>query len=293
MLRDISDWEHIGYGGKSTLEKEELKSPEGLKYIIKYPRKFKVGVSWEDITELIAAKVGSIFGLEMMKVEIVTRNNERGCLLRNFVDEYHAIMHEEGGVLLDSLAEGYNELQKSNSKNKELIHEGFIMLTKFDYWSQIKDTYIAMLIFDILIGNQDRHPYNWKILYFDTGYRFSPIYDNGASLGFRFEDEQLREMVSNSTKLDRYVRKTRVKAGMFERKHVKAKDLLGYIQVHFPNELQNSLRRLRNFDLVQYKQFIQSLDLLSEAQKDWLQLIIPYRRKKILEWIEKEADHHE
>lgn len=293
MLRDVSDWEHIGYGGKSTLDQEELKSPDGLKYIIKYPRKFKLGVSWEDITELIAAKVGSILGLEMMKVEIVTRNNKRGCLLRNFVDEYRAKMHEEGGVLLESIADGYNELQNSNSKNKDLIDEGFNMLTQFDYWSTIKDSFIDMLIFDIMIGNQDRHPFNWKILYFETGYRFSPIYDNGASLGFRFEDEQLHEMVSNTVKLDRYVRKTRVKAGMFEKKHVKARDLLEYIQVSFPIEFQNSVRKLKSFDLVPYKQFIQSLALLSEAQKDWLQLIVPYRREKILDWIEKEEDNHE
>ncbi|WP_251670442.1 MULTISPECIES: HipA domain-containing protein [unclassified Sporosarcina] len=285
MLKDISDWEHIGYGGKSTLEKEELKSPTGLKYIIKYPRKFELGVSWEDITELIAAKIGSILGLEMMEVEIVTRGDERGCLLRNFVDEYGAKMHEEGGVLLDSLADGYDELQASNSKNKDLIAEGFHMLTQFNYWSKIKDTYIDMLIFDILIGNQDRHPFNWQILYFDTGYRFSPIYDNGASLGFRLEDHQLHEMVSNRVKVDRYVRNARVKAGMFERKHVKAKDLLEYIQVHFPNELKNSIRKLDGFDLVQYQEFIQTLNLLSEAQKDWLELIIPYRRQKIFEWI--------
>src|SRR5690625_3061236 len=109
MLRDVSDWEHIGHGGKSTLEKEELESPDRLKYLIKYPREFKVGVSWEDITEFIAAHIGTIYGLEMMKVEIVIRNGRRGCLLRNFVDEYKAKMYEEGGALLPSLVEGYDD----------------------------------------------------------------------------------------------------------------------------------------------------------------------------------------
>ncbi len=293
MLKDVSDWEHIGYGGKSTLQKEELKSPEGLKYIIKYPRKFEVGVSWEDITELIAAKVGSILGLEMMKVEIVTRNDERGCLLRNFVDDLQAKMHEEGGVLLESLADGYNELQESDSRNINLIEEGFNMLTQFDYWGTIKDSFIDMLLFDILIGNQDRHPYNWQILYFDSGYKFSPIYDNGASLGFRFEDEQLLENVTNIAKLDKYIRDTRVKAGMFERKKVKATDLIQYIQVNFPDELQNSVSKLIDFDTKQYQEFVQSLDLLSKAQKDWLQLVIPYRRERILDWIGKEEGNHE
>jgi len=39
MLKDISHWDYIGPGGKSTLEKEELESPTNLKYLIKYPRK--------------------------------------------------------------------------------------------------------------------------------------------------------------------------------------------------------------------------------------------------------------
>ncbi|WP_241738397.1 hypothetical protein [Anoxybacillus flavithermus] len=87
-----------------------------------------------------------------------------------------------------------------------------------------------MQLFDILIGNQDRHPFNWQLLFLETGAKFSPIYDNGASLGFRFEDEKLIQMVSNPQEMNKYTEKTRVKAGIFEKKKVKAKDLLTYIR---------------------------------------------------------------
>lgn len=43
------------------------------------------------------------------------------------------------------------------------------MLTQFEYWESIKEVFLDMLLFDILIGNQDRHPFNWQILYFDSG----------------------------------------------------------------------------------------------------------------------------
>lgn len=112
MLKDISDWERLGYGGKSTLEKEELKSPEGLRYLLKYPRQFREGVSWEDITELIAAEIGTILGLEMMEVEIVTRNGRRGCLLRNFVERYEAEMMERYKQFIQSF-ELLSEAQKA------------------------------------------------------------------------------------------------------------------------------------------------------------------------------------
>lgn len=123
--------------------------------MIKYPRNFKVGVSWEDITEFLAAEIGTIYGLEMMKVEIVTRNGRRGCLLRNFVDEYRAKMHEEGGALLASIVEGYDELQNTTLKNTELIDVGFQMISKAEFWETIKEQFIDMLVFDSLIGNQD------------------------------------------------------------------------------------------------------------------------------------------
>lgn len=44
VLRDITDWEHISHGGKSTLEKEELRSPDRILYLIKYPREFEKGL---------------------------------------------------------------------------------------------------------------------------------------------------------------------------------------------------------------------------------------------------------
>ena len=88
--------------------------------------------------------------------------------------------------------EEYTELQESSLKNTELIAAGFQVMEKFDYWEYMKTEFIDMQVFDILIGNQDRHPFNWQILFLvDEGAKFSPIYDNGASLGFRFEDEQL------------------------------------------------------------------------------------------------------
>jgi len=293
MVKDVSSWQHIGYGGKSTLEKEDLQSPDGLKYIIKYPRKSILGMYWEDITEFIAAHIGSMMGLEMMSVEMVTRDGKRGCLLRNFVDEFKAKAHEEGGALLPNLVEGYNQLQKSSLKNIELIETGFQVITQVDFWETIKNQFIDMLVYDALIGNQDRHPFNWSMLYFDTKIKFSPIYDNGASLGFNFNDDKLTEMNASVTKLNKYVRNTRMKVGLFERKNIKAKILLAFVYHHYPQELNKSIQKVDNFDIEEYKRFIQSLNLLSDAQREWLQLIIPARKEKILEWVQKEAENHE
>jgi hypothetical protein len=289
LLRDVSDWDWIGYGGKSTLEKEELLSPEQIKYLIKYPRNFQVGVSWEDITELIAAEIGSILGMETMEVEIVTRNGRRGCLLKNFTAIPGLLHNEEGGSLLN-VFDDYQLLLETTLTGEELIDFGFDYIRRLPFWNSIKSAFIDMQFFDILIGNQDRHPYNWLILFFsENNVKFSPFYDNGASLGFRFDDQKLLQMIENESLLNKYTKNTKVKAGIFERKQVKAKDLLNYLLNKFPEESKNSIHKLMYFEMDRYVNFIHSVNVLSEAQKKWLLHIIPFRRNKILEWVGKEG----
>ena len=90
--------------------------------------------------------------------------------------------------------------------------------------------------------------------------------------------------------MNKYTKNTRVKAGLFEAKSVKAKDTITYIRKHFPNEFDVSIKRREEFNLIRYSKFIQSLNVLSDAQKQWLLNIIPFRREKILEWVRKEEE---
>lgn len=98
-------------------------------------------------------------------------------------------------------------------------------------------------------------------------------------------------MNASESTFNKYVRNTRVKAGLFEK--VKAKDLLMYIGDHYPNELEKSIKRLENFNLEEYNDYIFSVDLLSDEQKRWLTRIIPARKEKILEWVQDREDYDE
>ena len=235
-MKDISNWGFYGYGVDSTLEKIELLAPERTpseseghrRYILKYPRVFDVGVSWEDITELIASQIGKLLKLKMMDVAIVQRDGRRGALLKNFVPYKGQFL--EGGSILSEFEE-YESDKLLELKNETLINAGFDIIERLEYWQVVKKEFIAMNFFDILIGNQDRHPFNWMMLYYEDGNKsFSPIYDNGASLGFRFDDNQLNMYITNETQLHKYIRNTKVKAGLFEYKQVKAKDLINVLK---------------------------------------------------------------
>lgn len=68
----------------------------------------------------------------------------------------------------------------------------------------------AMLAFDALIGNTDRHPENWGILR-QIGrdpfrHWIAPVYDNGTSLGYETHDEKLQyEMTPD--RVERFIRR--------------------------------------------------------------------------------------
>ncbi|MDI7742438.1 HipA domain-containing protein [Lysinibacillus fusiformis] len=293
-MKDISNWGFYGYGVDSTLEKIELLAPERMpneseghrRYILKYPRVFEVGVSWEDITELIASQIGKLLKLKMMDVEIVQRDSRRGALLKNFVPYRGQFL--EGGSILSEFEE-YESTKLLELKNEHLINAGFDIIERLEYWQIIKKEFIAMNFFDILIGNQDRHPFNWMMLYNeDSNKSFSPIYDNGASLGFRFDDNQLNTYISNETQLHRYIRNTKVKVGLFEYKQVKAKDLINVLKNRYIDESELIIAQIENFNIVRYEEYINRNVYLSEKQKEWLKLIISIRRQYILKWYEGE-----
>ncbi|WP_249929573.1 HipA domain-containing protein [Planococcus maritimus] len=290
----MSDWIFSGYGVDSTLEKHDLLSPENFpnepeghrRYIIKYPRTFKVGVSWEDITELVASQIGKLLGLKMMDVEIVIRNGRRGALLKNFVPYRGQFL--EGGSILSDLDE-YESFEILSLESEELIIAGFEMMEKLSFWNEMKKEYIAMNYFDILIGNQDRHPFNWMMLYYEDGEKkFSPIYDNGASLGFRFDEEKLKVYLSGETQLRKYIRQTKVKAGLFEKKKVKAQDLIKVMKNRYIQESDEIIFKIDKFDFHKYENYINKKPYLSENQKEWLKLIISQRREYVLEWYKGE-----
>ena len=107
----------------------------------------------------------------------------------------------------------------------EKICQGFnVQNYKYDF--------IKMLLFDLLIGNGDRHQDNWAILFsFDDVLsepqkfqgRVSPLYDNGSSFMFSSLDSNL-----NVKKMDIYFKNTgsKLKHKRTDKNFLKCNDIL-------------------------------------------------------------------
>ena len=79
--------------------------------------------------------------------------------------------------------------------------------TKEDTWKE----YIKMLIFDCIIGNNDRHDENWGYLYDAKIKKFvlSPIYDNASCLTAGDDETKVQKLLSDNEYLKSYIDKGR------------------------------------------------------------------------------------
>jgi hypothetical protein len=152
---DISDWiikEWVTTTG--TREKCFVENPaDGKLYffkesIDKYPSEF-----W---SEIIASKIGKQLGFNIIDYNIGIYKNKVGCISESIIDsETQELIHGvnilkkeiQGYIITDRPIVSFNEIERALSN-----YRGFI------------NKFIEILIFDALIGNQDRHSENWALI---------------------------------------------------------------------------------------------------------------------------------
>lgn len=154
-IYDLSDWiykDWIGTGG--TRDKMFVENPaDGKVYFFKesierYPSEF-----W---AEIISSKIGQYLGFDVLDYNIGIVGVTLGCICESMIDQTS-----------EELEHGVNLLKESvpNFKLTDRPQIGFddVELSFRNYKGFI-NKFIEILVFDAIIGNQDRHSENWAII---------------------------------------------------------------------------------------------------------------------------------
>jgi hypothetical protein len=102
----------------------------------------------------------------------------------------------------------------------------------------IKTEFVRMLVFDCLIGNNDRHFYNWGVI--ANTHRnvkmpiFAPIYDSARGLFWNQSDENIKHIHSsltqvNSRKIEKYSNLSEPRISIEGNKNANHFELIEYI----------------------------------------------------------------
>lgn len=219
---DISQWEeHQYYGTGGTRDKTVVENPEdGYLYYFKTSLKKKViDYKYEFWSEIIASEIGDTLGLDILHYDVAWKDDRLGCLSKSMIDPQKEEL-QEGYKWLTGFDSGY-DINDKDAYTFQIIER--LLTTRFKQECFIRDL-IEIIVFDSIIGNEDRHQENWSIIVTntlvdkstifrkrkpvtETSYSFAPIYDSGSSMGRELTDEKVSQMLKDNVQLEAYVKR--------------------------------------------------------------------------------------
>ena len=260
---------------KGSMVKRAVVDNQGAKAFFKY----EGYLASESCSEKISYEIAKILGYDCAKIELAKdENGTLGVLNYLFVNS-NTTEH------IDAVA--YLNIHEKEREKFYTLTNIKNALDKLD--KNLFKSFIRTMIFDALIGEQDRHEENWGVEKSENKYEFSPLYDNGCSLLRNFKDENYAKLYYNQEKdFDAYINRSKTMIYKEESKsrykHFELIELLKskYSDIVIP-ELVN-LKKLTD-EIIKDIVFKIPDDLLTEKHKKYIVLYLIKRRNILLAMI--------
>lgn len=177
----------------------------------------KVGHKWypiESITEYLMSRIGEVLGMDMAKSKLMMVGGQIRFLSRYFLKKEERLDHGAqiySGFLND---EALVEEIESKGMARDFFTFQFTEQSIRHRFPAVADDimkgFVKLLLFDAIVGNSDRHFYNWGVIVDDLGRqqpRFSPVYDTARGLFWNEREQKILDIVSDSKRLDAFLNK--------------------------------------------------------------------------------------
>ena len=189
----------------------------------------KTGHKWypvESITELMLNRLGMVFGLQMAESRIAMIGGQLRFLSRYFLQSRKEELVHGADILAGYLNEStlYVEEVDEQKMTRDLftlqvIEEAVANLFFYQKDEIMKDL-VKLIIFDALVGNNDRHFFNWGVIRsVESRFQpfFSPVYDTARGLFWNYSESKVKDIVeinkTASSHIKRYCKNSRPKIG--------------------------------------------------------------------------------
>lgn len=182
MKLGISDYDKLNENTFGAEPKTWIKY-NGLKYLVKFP-KFTKGFPTDSVKSehLASSFINLARGRAHKTIYIEEFEREDGTVSEAVL--CRDILSDNGYDSMVTFAESTSSISTDIDRHEyfiseilhifEKIHNMDFRLVSRDFWE--------MVLFDAILGNNDRHPGNWSIVKKGNERSLSPIYDNGACL---------------------------------------------------------------------------------------------------------------
>ena len=218
----------------------------------------------ESVIEFMINRIGQVLGINMNEICLVKANSQIRFLSKYFLNKNENLIHGAeicGEHLGDMLLA--KEIADHKKTSRELFTFEFIrdaIRTVFpSNFEQIIFELVKMLAFDAIVGNNDRHFYNWGVIATKKKIgilpNFAPVYDSARGLLWNRSDDNIINLLRNH------------KNG--------SKKVLNYIQEACPRISIEDNTEANHFELMgvikryndEYPQIIKELSCLENEEK--------------------------
>ena len=146
--------------------------------------------------------------------------------------------------------------------------------------------FIEIMVFDALVGEQDRHEENWGIRKIDGKFELSPLYDNGDSLLANFKDVDFaQKYYSGIRDFDSYIKKSKTLIYKDNtQKRYKHFELIEYLNNKYPDIVQKEIENLKKLTDDKILEIVEMLpnSLLTSKHKEYIIMYLKKRRDILL-----------
>ncbi len=215
----------------------------------------KVGDKWypsESITEYLLNRIGETIGMNMAKSKLYLTTGQsksdyqiRFCS-RYFLSADEALVH--GVQIYENYFRDKDFVREVEENKMERTFFTFqeaekAIRTNFEANAElILKEFVKMLVFDALIGNNDRHFYNWGVIVDLKGKnnpRFSPVFDTARGLFWNDTESKLFRILSEKERIDtflmNYVKKSQPKTSWDNEPEVNHIKIIQLLKNNYPD----------------------------------------------------------
>ncbi len=193
----------------------------------------------ESVIEYVINKIGETIGLEMNETKLYCINKQIRFLSKYFLKSNEQLIHgaEICGQYLDD-SEMAKEIAENVDTARDLFSFEFIEDAIRVIFPKVHEEIIfdliKMIAFDAIVGNNDRHFYNWgvisKVKKSPGSSRFSPIYDSARGLLWNFSDETIKKYFeakkNGGMKVDKYINNAKPRISIEKNKNANHFELI-------------------------------------------------------------------
>jgi hypothetical protein len=247
----------------------------------------------ESITEYLLNRIGEEFGFNIAHSRLAWLGGQIRFLSEYFIEKPDEQVLEHGADLYAGYLNDKAFVEEIEAKKQSpdfftvQFTEETLMHFFYDDSESLMQDFLKLLVFDALIGNNDRHFYNWGIIRNILDYekpKFSPIYDTARGLFWNDHEDKLQRILNNEKNIDNYItnycESSTPKIGWDNCQKVNHFDLISKIKAHRSSFDCNNFLDLCNEDNL-YKTFkmidLEFSDLMSEERIFLIKKCLQYR----------------